>query len=139
MTAPAERDELLSLAKRSLLRLNDRREAYPFLAAYDMRVQFDVTDGEPFHAVLAGGRVEAVRAGRIENFSNRDDFELFGKENGFRLVFEGRITPAAAMYYGRVTPRGERAKHNQAAVVYTLLHIAQKPEYLVADPGDVVG
>src|SRR5581483_8992962 len=125
MTAPAERDELLSLAKRSLLRLNDRREAYPFLAAYDMRVQFDVTDGEPFHAVLAGGRVEAVRAGRMEN--------------GFRLVFEGRITPAAAMYYGRVTPRGERAKHNQAAVVYTLLHIAQKPEYLVADPGDVVG
>ena len=135
MTAP----ELFTLAERFLLQLNGRQEAHAFLAAYDMRVQFDVTDGEPFHAVIAGGRVQGVVRGSVEAFSNLDDFEVFGSDAGFRLIFEGRLTPAAAMYYGKVTPRGERAKHNQAAVVYTLLHIAQKPEYLVSDPSDVAG
>jgi hypothetical protein len=131
--------DLFTQAEQFLLQLNDRPEAQAFLAAYDMRVQFDVTDGEPFHAVIGGGRVQEVCRGGVEAFSNRDDFELFGKDAGFRLIFDGRLTPAAAMYYGKVTPRGERAKHNQAAVVYTLLHIAQKPEYLVTDPSGVAG
>src|SRR3954452_2630877 len=92
--------DLFSVAEAFLSRLNARAEARPFLAAYDMRVQFDVTDGEPFHAVIAGGRVERVVPGRVEQFSTRDAFELFGGEAGFRLVFAGLLTPSAAMYYG---------------------------------------
>jgi hypothetical protein len=123
--------DLFDLASAFLMRLNDHDGARSFLAAYDMRVQFDVTDGEPFYAVIRGGAVADVRRGRVDAFSNRDDFEVFGPEDGMRLVFEGRLTPAVAMYYGKLTPRGERAKHNQAAVVFTLLHQAQQPAYLV--------
>ena len=126
MSAP----DLFELASAFLIRLNDHAVARPFLAAYDMRVQFDVTDGDPFHAVIRDGAVAAVRRGRVDAFSNRDDFEVFGPDDGLRLVFEGRLTPAVAMYYGKLTPRGERAKHCQAAVVFTLLHQAQQPAYL---------
>jgi hypothetical protein len=120
---------LFELAESFLLGLNDRAEAAPFLAAYDMRIQFDVTDGEPFYAVLSAGRLEGVHRGRVERFGNRDDVELFGREEGFRLIFELQATPATAMYYGKVTPRGERAKHCQVAVVYRLLRLGQEPAW----------
>ena len=120
------------MASRFLARLNEIERAGPFLAAYDMRCEFDVLDGEPFYAVIGDGRLAAVRRGHVPGFSNRDDFALFGGEAGFRLVFDARITPAVAMYTARVTPRGERAKHCQAAVVFTLLHLAQLPRCLAA-------
>src|SRR5690348_11344549 len=122
--------DLYELAKPMLLHLNDKPKAAPFLAAYDMRIQFDVRDGSPFYAVLKDGKVQAVEKGRMESFSNRDDIELFGQESGFRLIFEKQTTPATAMYYGKVTPRGERAKHCQAALAYTLLRMAQEPDLL---------
>ena len=112
------------------MRLNHHDAARPFLDAYDMRVQFEVTDGEAFYAVIRAGALEDVRRGRAERFSNRDDLEVFGPRAGLRLVFEGRLTPAVAMYYGKMTPRGDRAKHCQAAVAFTLMHMAQQPEYL---------
>ena len=91
-----------------------------------MRVQFTVTDGgEPFYAVLRDGKLQSVEQGQAEGYSNREDFEVFGPEEGLRLVFEKRMSPATAMYYGKMTPRGERAKHCQVAVTYTLLRIAQ--------------
>ncbi len=123
-------EDLYELAERMLLRLNDKPEAAPFLAAYDMRIQFNVRDGSPFYAVLKDGKVQSVEQGQMENFSNRDDIELFGQESGFRLIFEKRATPATAMFYGRVTPKGERAKHCQAALTYTLLRIAQEPDWI---------
>lgn len=112
------------------MKLNQKGEASSFLSAYDMRIRFNVTDGEPFYAEIKGGRVLAVRRGNVENYSNKNDIELFGDEEGFRLVFERRMSPATAMYYGKVTPRGERAKHCQAALTYTLLRMAQEPDWI---------
>jgi hypothetical protein len=122
--------QLLALAEPFLLRLNDRPEAAPYLAAYDIRIQFTVTDGEPFHAVIEGGRITGVHAGPVEGFSNRDDIELFGAAEAYRLVLERRLSPATAMFYGKLTPRGERAKHNQAVLAFRLLRIAQEPEWI---------
>lgn len=128
MATKVKTEDLFELAKEMLATLNDKREAAPLLAAYDMRIQFTVLDGESFHAVLRDGRLQSVEQGEVDDFSNRDDMEVFGEEDGFRLVFEKRMSPATAMYYGKVTPRGERAKHSQVAVTYTLLRIAQEPE-----------
>jgi hypothetical protein len=127
---------LHDLATPMLLGLNDRPAAAPFLAAYDMRIQFSPTDGEPFHAVIAGGRVQEVSAGPVDGFSNAGDIELFGAEDGFRLIFERVSTPATALIHGRVTPRGERAKHNQAAVTFCLLRIAQEWQFQTELPRD---
>jgi hypothetical protein len=132
MSESAGQAELFAVASGFLMRLNEIERAAPFLAAYDMRCEFDVLDGEPFHAVIADGRVAAGAPTRVPDFSNRDDFALFGYEAGFRLVFDAEITPAVAMYTARVTPRGERAKHCQAAVIFTLLHLAQLPRCLTA-------
>ena len=57
--------ELFAVASGFLMRLNEIEPAAPFLAAYDMRCEFDVLDGEPFHAAIAGGRVAAVERGRV--------------------------------------------------------------------------
>jgi len=130
MATQSVSEDLYELAKGFLLHLNDKPEAAPYLAAYDMRVQFDVRDGSSFYAVLRDGKVQSVEPGRFENFSNRDDIELFGQEDGFRLIFEKRTTPATAMYYGKVTPKGERGKHCQAALTYTLLRIGQEPDWI---------
>lgn len=119
-------DSLYEIAKNMLFTLNAKAEAGPFLAAYDMRIQFNVTDGEPFYAVLRDGKLQSVEQGQIQNFSNHDDMEVFGQESGFRPVFEKRMSPATAMYYGKLTPRSERAKHCQAALTFTLLRIAQE-------------
>lgn len=118
--------DLVELARPMLLGLNENEEATPFLAAYDMRIQFAVSDGETFRAELREGRVAAVERGEVDRFSNRDDIELFGSEAGFRLIFERRATPATALAHGKVTPRGERAKHCQAALTFCLLRIAQE-------------
>jgi hypothetical protein len=116
-----------------LATLNDKPEAAELLGAYDMRVQFTVTDGDPFYAVLRDGKVQSVEQGLVDGYSNREDFEVFGPEEGLRLVFEKRMSPATAMYYGKMTPRGERAKHCQVAVTYTLLRIAQDdPREMIA-------
>ena len=122
--------DLFDLAKPFLMHLNDKPEAVPFLSAYDMRVQFKVTDGESFYMELKGGKVVGVNKGMVPNFSNKDDMELFGKTEGFKYIFEKRMTPATAMYYGKVTPRGERAKHCQSALTYRLLRIAQEPDWI---------
>jgi hypothetical protein len=116
---------LYELASEMLSSLNEKPEAAELLGAYDMRVQFTVTDGSPFYAVLRDGKLQSVEEGQAEGYSNREDFEVFGSEEGLRLVFEKRMSPATAMYYGKMTPRGERAKHCQVAVTYTLLRIAQ--------------
>jgi hypothetical protein len=126
MATQVKTDDLIEMAKDMLCTLNEKPEAAPLLAAYDMRIQFNVLDGESFHAVLRDGRLQSVEHGRCEGFSNRDDLEVFGQEAGLRLVFEKRMSPATAMYYGKMTPRGERAKHCQVAVAYTLLRIAQE-------------
>jgi hypothetical protein len=118
---------LVQLASGPLFSLNDKPAAAPFLAAYDMRILFNVRDGRPFHATVRDGRVSQVEEGAVDDFSIRDDIELFGNEDGFRLVFEGRSTPATAMYRGLVTPRGERSKHCQAALTFTLLRMAMEP------------
>jgi hypothetical protein len=123
---------LFEVAKAMLETLNGKPEAAPYLGAYDMRIQFNVLDATPFYAVLRDGRLQAVEPGMVEDFSNRDDIEVFGDEAGFRLVFEKRMSPATAMYYGKVTPRGERGKHSQVAVTYRLLRIAQEPEPMLA-------
>lgn len=122
---------LLDLAAERLMELNDVAEADQFLDAYDMRIQFTVRAAGAFHATIKDGKVQSVSAGAIDNFSNRDDLEIFGDVEAFRMVFEGRVSPATAMYYGKMTPRGERAKHNQACVAYTLLRIAQAPRQLM--------
>jgi hypothetical protein len=127
---PDSSPDLVDLATPFLLRLNEKQPAAPFLAAYDMRVQFSVSDGTPFHAAITAGRVEGVYRGPVERFSNADDLELKGDASGFRLIFERRATPATAMYYGKVTAPGDRAKHCQVAVVYTLLRMAQEPDWI---------
>lgn len=132
MAAQVNTQQLLELAKDMLPTLNEKPEAAPFLAAYDMRIQFNVLDGTPFYAVLRDGRLERVAQGKFDDFSNRDDIEVFGSEAGFRLVFEKRMSPATAMYYGKMTPRSERGKHSQVAVTYRLLRIAQEP------PDDII-
>ena len=126
--------DLFELAREMLSTLNDKPVAAPFLAAYDMRIQFNVLDGEPFYAVLHDGRLQAVERGEVPGFSNRDDIEVFGQEAGFRPVFEKTMSPATAMYYGQLTPRGERGKHPQVAVTYRLLRIAQEPEPMTTEP-----
>lgn len=118
--------DVFELARPMLLSLNDKEEARPFLAAYEMRIQFTVSDGQAFRAELRDGHVVAVERGRVEGFSNRDDIELFGTDAGFRLIFERVVTPATALCEGQVTPRGERAKHCQAALTFCLLRIAQE-------------
>jgi hypothetical protein len=130
MSTPDPSSDLVELATPFLFRLNEKKPAAPFLAAYDMRVQFSISDGEPFHTALAGGRVEGVHRGPVQGFSNAADLELKGDTSGFRLIFERRATPATAMYYGKVTAPGDRAKHCQVAVVYTLLRMAQEPEWI---------
>jgi len=125
--------DLFDLAQDMLSTLNDKPEAAPFLAAYDMRIQFNVLDGAPFYAVLRDGRLQSVEHGQLDDFSNRDDIGVFGDEAGFRLVFEKRASPATAMYYGKLTPRGERGKHCQVAVTYRLLRIAQEPEDMLSE------
>jgi hypothetical protein len=117
---------LIQVASGPLFSLNDKPAAAAFLAAYDMRIQFRVRDGEPFYAAIRGGRVRTVAEGLLEDLSIRDDIELSGDEGGFRLVFEGRLSPATAMYHGLITPRGERSKHCQAALTLTLLRMAQE-------------
>ena len=126
-------EELFELAKGMLSTLNEKPEAAPFLAAYDMRIQFTVLDGAPFYAVLREGKLQSVEQGAFDDFSNRDDIEVFGDEAGFRLVFERRVSPATAMYYGKMTPRGERGKHNQVAVTYRLLRIAQESDDMITE------
>jgi len=79
MSESAGQAELFAVASGFLMRLNEIERAAPFLAAYDMRCEFDVLDGEPFHAVIADGRVAAVARRRVPDFSNRDDFALFGR------------------------------------------------------------
>lgn len=128
--------ELVDLAAPMLLGLNERSEAARFLAAYDMRIQFSPTDGEPFHAVIEGGAVRAVNRGVVPDFTNKDDLELFGDEAGFRLIFDRAVTPATALMHGRVTPRGERAKHCQAALTFCLLRIAQEWQFATVPPED---
>ena len=64
----------------------------------------------------------------MDHFSNRGDLEIVGDRETFVLLFQGMVTPATAMYYGKLSPVGERAKHCQVAVAYTLLRIAQTPE-----------
>ena len=127
MATDAASRDLFELAKEMLSTLNDKPEAAPLLAAYDTRIRFNVLDGQPFHAVLRGGKLQSVEQGDVDGFSNRDDVEVFGDEAGFRLVFERRASPATAMYYGKLTPRSDRGKHCQVAVTYTLLRIAQEP------------
>jgi len=117
---------LFELAQEMLSTLNEKEEAAALLAAYDMQIKFTVTDGESFYATLRDGKLQSVEQGEPERFSNREDQEVFGAEAGLRPVFEKRMSPATAMYYGKMTPRGERAKHSQVAVTYTLLRIAQE-------------
>lgn len=133
MATQTQTEDLFELAKDMLLSLNEKPAAAPFLAAYDMRIQFNALDGEPFHAVLRNGRLQSVERGTFENFSNRDDMEVFGNEDGLRLVFEKRMSPAIAMYYGKLTPRGERGKHCQVAVTYRLLRLAQEPQAMITE------
>jgi hypothetical protein len=118
---------LLQLAGGPLFSLNDKPAAAPFLAAYDLRIVFNVRDGVPFHAVIREARVRSVAEGALSDFSIRDDIELSGDDAGFRLVFTRQASPATAMYRGLVTPRGERSKHCQAALTFTLLRLALDP------------
>lgn len=133
MATQVKTEDLFELAKDMLSTLNEKPEAAPLLAAYDMRIQFKVLDGASFYAVLRGGGLQSVEQGEFDDFSNRDDLEVFGDEAGLRLVFEKRMSPATAMYYGKMTPRGERGKHCQVAVTYTLLRIAQEQEDMIAE------
>ncbi len=119
---------LLNVASEFFNRLNNKAGASEWLKAYDMRMEFDVTDEESFHVDIRNGRVAYVKAGKIKDFSIRDDISIFGKEKYLRLIFEGRLTPATAMFYGKLTPRGERAKHNQAVVAFHLMRMAQEQE-----------
>ncbi len=122
---------LLDTAKEFFNRLNAKEGASDWLKAYDnMRMEFDVTDGEPFHVDINKGRIVATKPGKIKDFSVRDDISIFGPERYLNLVFEGRLTPATAMFYGKLTPRGERAKHNQAVVAFRLMRMAQEPDLI---------
>jgi len=121
---------ILDTARKFFNSLDNREKASKWLKAYDMRMEFDVTDGEPFHVDIRNGRVASVEAGKLKDFSIRDDISIFGEEKYLVLVFEGRLTPATAMFYGKLTPRGERAKHNQAVIAFRLMRIAQEPELI---------
>ena len=111
MATETATEDLYELARDLLFHLNEKAEAAPFLAAYDMRIQFNVRDGSPFYAVLKDGKVQNVDPGQVPSFSNRDDLELFGQEVGFRLVFEKRTTPATATET-RIAARATAARSN---------------------------
>jgi hypothetical protein len=121
---------LLKIAKEFFNRLNDRSDAVKWLKAYDMRIEFDVADGAPFYVKIKDGRVIAVEPGKIKKFSIRDDISIVGEEKYLLLIFEGRMTPATAMFYAKVTPQGERAKHNQSVIAFRLMRIAQETELI---------
>lgn len=121
---------LLDRAKEFFNRLNNKEAASEWLKAYDMRIEFDVSAGDPFHVEIKKGRIASVEAGKVKDFSIRDDISIFGQEDYMVSVFEGRLTPATAMFYGKLTPRGERAKHNQAVVAFRLMRIAQEPDLI---------
>jgi hypothetical protein len=121
---------LLKIAKEFFNRLNDRSDAVKWLKAYNMRIEFDVVDGKPFNVKIKDGRIVAVEPGKIKKFNIRNDLSLVGEKKYLLLIFEGRLTPATAMFYAKLTPQGERAKHNQSVIAFRLMRIAQETDLI---------
>jgi len=82
MATQVKTEDLFELAKDMLSTVNEKPEAAPLLAAYDMRIQFTVLGGASFYAVLRDGRLQSVEQGEFDDFSNRDDMECSATRPG---------------------------------------------------------
>ena len=111
--------------------VNESDKAKPWLHAYDMNVCFELEDTR-FTVVIDGGKIVEIADGLPPTIDLQRDLVVSGERSWFQLVLEGRITPATAMFHGKLLPKGARAKHNQAVVAFRLMRLAQQRSVLTS-------